>query len=262
MIREGHDRVTFFVGGEVETTPAFSKKTLFVVGEQKLADILKHAASNNVSHIFMGANHSFDERVDTVYWNTTITALLDKGFWVTLDYQAHEHNAVLKILNPGVWQSRLFVPLLSIRIPHFETSNANLTIKIDDIDFNSTNPGVWCMHYAQVADSNRFTGWTDYVADTVIETATYNPKVAALLDSMTNKVSVVDKLAEYRSLSKIKPAPANEQNIGLDNNTKSVPEEKDTHKSEESLEDIIKAVGDATKPNRKVLTRTHINDQS
>ena len=182
MNRDGHNSVAFFIGPEVEHTPAYSKKTLFVVGRQSVVDIEKHARDNKTPHIFMGANHSFDidpghpddriefERLQMAYWDKTITALLDKGFMVTLDYQAHMHETVLKMLNPGIWQSRLFVPLLAVRIPKIETSSPNLTVKIDDVDFKATNRGVWCMHFHEVTDSNRFTDWQDYETDSIIHT--------------------------------------------------------------------------------------------
>lgn len=166
MNRTGHEAVVFFVGPEVEHTPAFCKKTLFVVGTPLVANILAQAQSNNTPHVFMGANHSFDITNQT-YWSETISKLLDHGYWVTLDYPAHEHNIVLEMLAPSTWVSRKFVPLLSVRIPHIETSSANLTVKIDDIDFKATNPGVWCMHYTEVTDSNRFTGWQEYESDTI-----------------------------------------------------------------------------------------------
>ena len=40
MKREGHDNVDFFRGVEVERTPAFGKKTLFVVGIQPIDSII------------------------------------------------------------------------------------------------------------------------------------------------------------------------------------------------------------------------------
>jgi len=170
MNRDGHKNVAFFVGPEVEHTPAYSKKTLFVVGKQDVSTIERIAREYKTPHIFMGANHSFapENPGDNTYWDKTITALLDKGFWVSLDYQAHHHDWVLNILNPGIWQSRLFVPLLNIRIPKIQTSSVNLTIKIDDIDFKATNPGVWCMHFHEVTDSNRFTDWIEYGDDFVL----------------------------------------------------------------------------------------------
>lgn len=173
MKRDGHENTAFFIGPEVEHTPAFSKKTLFVVGQQDVNEILKLVKEHKATHVFMGANHSFEPNVAGDYWNKTITYLLDRGYWVTLDYQAHEHFRVLKMLNPGIWQSRLFVPMLSVRIPHVQTSSVNLTIKIDDIDFKATNPGVWCLNHHEITDSNRFTDWVDYGTDEVLPSPVY-----------------------------------------------------------------------------------------
>lgn len=169
MNRDGHQDVVYFIGPEVEHTPAYSKRTLFVVGKQDADQIERMAREYKTPHIFMGANHSFTvDQHDWNYWDSIITSLLDKGFWVTLDYPAHQHEQMLKLLNPGIWQSRLFVPLLSVRIPHVQTSSTNLTIKIDDTDFKATNAGVWCLNHHEITDSNRFTDWQDYGTDEVV----------------------------------------------------------------------------------------------
>lgn len=169
MNRDGHNDVVYFIGPEVEHTPAYSKRTLFVVGKQDADQIERMAREYKTPHIFMGANHSFTvDQHDWNYWDSIITSLLDKGFWVTLDYPAHQHEQMLKLLNPGIWQSRLFVPLLSVRIPHVQTSSTNLTIKIDDTDFKATNAGVWCLNHHEITDSNRFTNWQDYGTDEVV----------------------------------------------------------------------------------------------
>jgi len=169
MNRAGHEKTKYFIGPEVEHTPAYSKKTLFVVGYQSPQEVEKYARQYKVQHVFLGANHSFDVEansdVENKNWNDLATHLLDRGFWVTIDYQAHQHKDVLNIFSAGVWQSRLFVPLLSVRIPKIEMSSPNLTVKIDDIDFKATNPGVWCRHFTELTDSNRFTDWQDYVTD-------------------------------------------------------------------------------------------------
>jgi len=221
MNRTGHEQVNFFLGPEVEHTPAFSKRTLFVVGRQDVKEIEKQARENKTPHIFMGANHSFDidprhpDETVKVYWDKTITALLDKGFWVTLDYQAHLHGMMLKMLNPGIWQSRLFVPLLSVRIPNIETSSPNLIVKFDDVDFNATNRGVWCLHFHEVTDSNRFTGWQDYESDSVISAAVQQPaSIASGLETIVE--SKAKTLAESLADVPAPTEPLNETNLGLD----------------------------------------------
>lgn len=159
------NRVTFYVGPEVEKTPAFAKKTLFVVGWQDTSMIDKHARENKVQHISLGAQNSFNMDWDTSNirktWDEQVTYLLDKGYWVTLSYPAHQHKTVLSMLNDGIWQSRLFVPVLSVNVPKLQTSNPNLSIKMDD-NSGSESPGIWTMHFNEVTDSNRFTDWNEY----------------------------------------------------------------------------------------------------
>jgi hypothetical protein len=240
MNRDGHNNVTFFVGPEVEHTPAFSKRTLFVVGEQSLEEILKQAKDNRVTHVFMGANHSFkaDKTNTTSYWDKTITALLDRSFWVTLDYQAHEHELVLQMLNAGIWQSRLFVPLLGVRIPKIETSSVNLTVKIDDVDFKATNRGVWCMHFHEVTDSNRFTDWQDYESDLVIN-ETAQRQGASIMASLENivepKVAIVDAPNDEK---------LNDTALGLDANpTTALKPDPDAVPA--AVTDVVKTPADA-----------------
>lgn len=173
MNRNGHKNVEYFLGPEVEHTPAHSKRTLFVVGYQDPIDVLKWATEMKAAHVYLGANHSFDPEVinksgTSPAWEALITNILDRGLFVTIDYEAHKHETVLKMFNAGIWQSRLFIPMLSVRIPKVQTSHTNLTIKIDDIDFNATNEGVWCMNYREVTDSNRFTPWQDYSTDQIL----------------------------------------------------------------------------------------------
>ena len=65
--REAND-VSFFIGKEVEHTPAFGLQTLFVVGchcTANIQDWLDDFASyedksKHIKHIFFGANHSFN----------------------------------------------------------------------------------------------------------------------------------------------------------------------------------------------------------
>ena len=52
MIRDGHEDVTFFVGTEVEHSPAYGMRTLFVVGIQDPARIVGLAQKKNCEHIY------------------------------------------------------------------------------------------------------------------------------------------------------------------------------------------------------------------
>jgi hypothetical protein len=239
MNRDGHNNARFFIGPEVEHTPAFNKRTLFVVGKQPVADIVQFAREQKTTHIFMGANHSFAVDHDS-YWDTTITHLLDRGFWVSLDYEAHLHGDVLKMLSKGIWQSRIFVPMLSIRIPHLQTSSQNLTLKFDDVDFKATNAGVWCLNHHEVTDSNRFTDWQDYGSDEVLaaEITTYVGSITTIENAEEIKNNEAAGLDTVVTPGNLTPAEVintmstikNDGEIGLD----TVPKK--------AVEDVVEAV--------------------
>jgi len=42
-------------------------------------------------------------------------------------------------------------------------------IKIDDLDFNATNPGVWTHSLHALKDRTKFTAWSEYSNDEVIK---------------------------------------------------------------------------------------------
>jgi len=236
MKRDGHENTRFFVGPEVEHTPAFSRKTLFVVGKQPVAEIVSLARENKATHVFMGANHSFNAESQDPYWNTVITELLDRGFWVTLDYPAHQHEQVLKMLNAGIWQSRIFVPMLSVRIPHVQTSSVNLTVKIDDIDFKATNAGVWCLNHHEVTDSNRFTDWIEYGSDLVIDNVVEeSPAVIMNLKLAKDGVGAPVVKPQVRPVETTEVQ--NDADAGLDTTSKSMLKD-DPNENQQTVENI------------------------
>ena len=53
------DSITFFTGVEIEKTPAYGMKTLFVVGAHDPYVIMELAREHNCKHIYFGANQSF-----------------------------------------------------------------------------------------------------------------------------------------------------------------------------------------------------------
>jgi hypothetical protein len=105
---------------------------LFVVGEQPMEDIVSLAKEHNIKHIYMTGNVSYDRQID---YNTPITALIGMGFVVTLDYPVEEHPHVLGHLSSLIWQSPLFIPMISCKIAKLDKCGNNLTVKIDDEDF-------------------------------------------------------------------------------------------------------------------------------
>jgi hypothetical protein len=198
----------FSVGPEVAHTPAYSKKTLFVIGMQDTAKVEKIARDNKTPHISLGADRSFNADAN---WDAQITHLLDAGFWVTLEYPTTAHEFMLQSLNPGIWQSRIFVPLLWTDIPCLETSNPNLTLKLDDN--TGTNAGIWCMHFKELTDSNRFTDRSEFES-TEVDTQPARGNGMSIMSSLENIVE--PKAVAVPNVDKQVVELLNDTALGLD----------------------------------------------
>ena len=165
MNREGHKNINFFLGKEVERTPAFGKQTLFVVGVQPTQDIANQL--QGCEHIFFGANHSFDPQnnLDWQRWESMIMAFLKKDYWCSLDIPI---TAVEEFNDSGLCEYTNFIPQIRVSIPYIRLWNYNTMLKIDDRDFNATNPGVWCHSLHKLQSRSTFTDWSQYQEDKTI----------------------------------------------------------------------------------------------
>ena len=175
MIREGHEETKFFVGTEVEHTPAFGKTTLFVVGIQPIKDIEylvnERAAyidhSRRIEHIYFGANQSFpnlavNDGAEWAKWEKMIYYFLEQGYLCTLDVDV---TCAEGLLEAGFVEYHNFIPMISVKLPYILQLGYNATIKLDDRDFKSTNPGVWCHQLHNLLDRQVFTDWSKYTKD-------------------------------------------------------------------------------------------------
>ena len=166
------EAITFFTGKEIETTPAYGMDTLFVVGVQDPYRIMEIAGEHYCSHIYFGANQSFDAKGDinnSEYWKpweNMIYVCLEAGFWCTLDFDVKD---VEGLLESGLTEKRKFIPQISVKIPYLQQLGYNATLKIDDVGFAATNPGVWCHRLNTLLDENKFTNWDQYGKDTIIK---------------------------------------------------------------------------------------------
>jgi hypothetical protein len=165
MNRKGHNHVDFFTGTEVEKTPAFGKQTLFVVGVQSVDSIALNL--QGCEHIFFGANHSFDpkDNLDWARWEGMIGHFLERGYLCSLDIPI---TAVAEFNDTGLCEYRNFVPQIRISIPYVQLWNYNTMIKIDDSDFDATNPGVWTHSLHRLMSRRTFTDWDQYNKDSTL----------------------------------------------------------------------------------------------
>jgi hypothetical protein len=153
--------VIYFTGYEVEKTPAHDMHTLFVTGCQPLEDVISKAKENTVEHIYLGANHSF---VPKESWDDLVYGLLDKNYLVTLDYDVKYHDWVLE---SGFNERNNFISMISVKLPYVNQLNYNACIKIDDADFNHSNPGVWVQPVHELQERDKFTPWSKYGDDDI-----------------------------------------------------------------------------------------------
>ena len=159
------DNVQFFIGTEVEHTPAFGLKTLFVTGVHPVEKIALNL--NGAEHIFFGANHSFNPQTyeDHKAWEEMIFFFLGKDYLCSLDIPI---NQVEEFHESGYCEYNNFIPQIRVAIPYIKLWNYNTMLKIDDKDFKATNPGVWSHSLHTLLDRSKFTDWTQYKNDKVL----------------------------------------------------------------------------------------------
>jgi len=163
--------VIFFTGIEIEKTPAYGMNTLFVVGVQDPSDIISFARLKGCKHIYFGANQSFpnlatDDADAWRPWERMIDQCLDADYWCTLDLDV---SVVQGVLEMPVIGNRRFIPQISVKIPYLTQLGYNATIKLDDLDFEHSNPGVWCHRLRDLTTTDVFTDWDQYGKDEIIK---------------------------------------------------------------------------------------------
>lgn len=170
MNRSGHETAQFFYGREVEHTPMHGQPTLFVIGYQQQEAIEDALARSTCEtrHIFFGANDSYRPSGIDEYtaWDNVISTFLDRGYWCSLDVP---FDYVEQFHEGSLCERDRFIPIIKIPVPYIRLWNYNTCIKIDDRDFAATNPGVWVHSLHDLMSREKFTDWSKYQQDRVIE---------------------------------------------------------------------------------------------
>lgn len=160
------DSVDFFIGNEVEHTPAYGMRTLFVTGVQDPYIIVSKL--DGCQHIFFGANHSYNPQSweEHKAWEDMITFFLEKDYLCSLDIPL---NQVEEFHDSGLCEYNNFIPQIRVPIPYIRLWNYNTMVKIDDKDFNATNPGVWSHSLHKLMSRKNFTDWSQYKNDEIVK---------------------------------------------------------------------------------------------
>ena len=174
---EERQGVVYFTGYEVEHTVCYGMYTLFVVGTPPVEDILRIAddsqsyidESKRVEHIYFGTSQSFNPKALThgeyKAWDEVILPCLKAGYWVTLDF---DFTHIEGVLESGYNEYPKFVPMISVKLPYINQLNYNATLKLDDLTWGATNPGVWTHHLQSLMSKDTYTHWDQYTQDTSV----------------------------------------------------------------------------------------------
>lgn len=179
MNRPDHFEKDFFVGREIEHSPAYGLMTLFVIGLQPIEEIMKIVKQSqqnldinqHITHVYFGADRSFPRKITTndyenwQPWEKMIDSCLAQDLWCSLDINIDQ---VEGLLETGFCEDNKFIPMISAPIPYLRLLGYNAVLKIDDIDFAKTNPGVWCHQLNDLTSRRVFTDWSKYTEDQVL----------------------------------------------------------------------------------------------
>jgi hypothetical protein len=172
MNRAGHEEISFFIGTEVEHTPAFGLRTLFVVGLQDPDIVWQEFHNNDCEHIYFGANQSFpqldiNDGEGWQDWEYMVRYCLEKlPNYCTLDLDLAQAEGLLE---SSLVEFHNFIPMISVKLPYIRQFGYNAVIKLDDKDFAATNPGVWCHSLHDLQNKRVFTDWSKYTKDEIIK---------------------------------------------------------------------------------------------
>ena len=105
-------------------------------------------------------SYSQDQEYDNM-----VFPLLKEGFWVTLDFPVTDTEWVLE---SGYTEYNRFIPMISVKLPYIDLLGYNACLKVDDKDFDATNPGVWVHKVHDLKTRETFTDWSKYTTDEII----------------------------------------------------------------------------------------------
>lgn len=161
-------QVIYFIGTEIEDTCLRGERTLFIVGIRPVEEILKIAQQQNIKCLYFGTSQSFNPVTleDYKSWEDMMQSLLEKDYWVSLDFGI-EH--IQTVINSSINNHSKFVPMISAKIPNYQTLNKNATLKIDDTTWGHSNSGVWSRNLKDLTQVMHYTDWSEYVGDTIID---------------------------------------------------------------------------------------------
>jgi hypothetical protein len=84
------------------------------------------------------------------------------NYWCVLDFDI---GAAEDMCETVLMENNRFVPVISVKLPYICQLGYNAVLKLDDKDYDATNPGVWCHRIHDLMDKDVFTHWHQYLDD-------------------------------------------------------------------------------------------------
>lgn len=151
----------WFLGREVEQTPAYGKQTLFLP-KLLTVHVIEKCLPKHCEHIHFGANKSIpSEGLNQSKWallEATITKFLKDDLWCTLDVPAEQYQTVLE---SSLVRYNRFILVVNLELPRIRQAGYNAVLKIDD----PSSGGVWCHSLHDLQDRKKFTVSDEYKHD-------------------------------------------------------------------------------------------------
>ena len=164
--------VQLFVGTLAERSPAQGAKTLFVVGGPPAHEIIRAAAEHRVAHVFIGANHARNERIERFHppaldWVRLVGEFLNRQLGVTLEYPPERHGEVLELF-ARFFDRKGFIAQLVVPLPPAMPNASAFSVKLEQFFGKAHERGVWVWPASQLRADHRYTQYLDRPDDEIV----------------------------------------------------------------------------------------------
>lgn len=155
----------FFIGQEVERTMYYQHRTLFVIGVQSAQEIISLQQQHDCTHIFFGANYSFEPRTqaEEEQWQHMLGQVLKHKIPMSIDTTI-KYLGILK----DFALHKHFCIQIRLPIADVEAIKDNCYLKVDDVGFKRTNTGIWTTSISKITKPENYTDWNEYGGDMAI----------------------------------------------------------------------------------------------
>jgi hypothetical protein len=158
----------YVMGDEVENTPAYGKKSLFITSVADYDLIEQMAKDHNIKQLYFEFIWAIDNHPNAIPkvikdFRKALKYFLDKGYLCGLDTPA-EYAEKFADLH----KYKNLINNIAIDIPKLDKYNDNTVVKLRDAKFGGDNGGVYVTPLNKIMTDKNFTSWGDFGPDVEI----------------------------------------------------------------------------------------------